>query len=282
MSGAAALAFAAAVAGVLAAWDLLAAAERLGLARRARHAVVQTVRAGSDGRPASAPERRRLALLATGALAAAGWLAAGPWLAIAAAVAGPSAAGAALRMRRARHAAALGRVAAQVARSVGAGMAAGRSVRSALAEAGEGLDGAARAELQRAGRALALGEPTEAVLERLRRRARHPGWDTMVAAILLQRDCGGDLAALLRHLAASLEEAARRERDARAATAQSRFTAWLVFGMPLVAAAVAELADPGFLAGLLGHPLSALLVALAVGLQVLAAACVRRLARSPA
>ena len=75
------------------------------------------------------------------------------------------------------------------------------------------------------------------MLERLRRRASGPAWDTLVAGILLQRDAGGDLAALLRELAGSLEAAARVEADARAATAQARFTARLVLGLPVGAAA---------------------------------------------
>jgi tight adherence protein B len=86
----------------------------------------------------------------------------------------------------------------------------------------------AEAELRAPRRALALGEPTEAVLERLRRRAADPAWDTIVAAILLQREAGGDLASLLRATAAAQEEAERVEADARTASAQARFTAWLV------------------------------------------------------
>ena len=72
-----------------------------------------------------------------------------------------------------------------------------------------------------------------------------PAWDTLVAAILLQRDAGGDLAGLLRDLAASLEAAARVDADARAATAQARFTARLVLWLPAGAAVLAELARPG-------------------------------------
>ena len=58
-------------------------------------------------------------------------------------------------------------------------------------------------------------------------RAPHgaPAYDTLVAAILLQRDAGGDLAGLLRGVARSLEESARVAADARTATAQARFTA---------------------------------------------------------
>ena len=115
---------------------------------------------------------------------------------------------------------------------------------------------------------------------RLRARAGSHAWDTLTAAVLLQRDAGGDLAALLRELAVSGEAAERAERDARAATAQARFTAWLVLGLPAAAACLAELAAPGFLATLAGNPLSAWLAGLGVLLQLVALACVRRLARS--
>ena len=61
---------------------------------------------------------------------------------------------------------------------------------------------------------LALGAPTETVLADLRARAADPAWDTLIAATLLQRDAGGDLAALLRSIAASREHARRIEADA--------------------------------------------------------------------
>jgi hypothetical protein len=117
-------------------------------------------------------------------------------------------------------------------------------------------------------------------IERLRRRAADPRWDTIVAAILLQREAGGDLARLLRTIAAAQEDAARVEADARSLTAQARFTAWLVTLLPAGAALLAELASPGLVAGLLAHPLSAWLVATAAVLQVLAFTAIARLARS--
>ena len=117
------------------------------------------------------------------------------------------------------------------------------------------------------------------MLERLRARAASPAWDTMVAGILLQRDAGGDLASLLRDLAHSLDAAARAERDGEAATAQARFTARLVAGLPAGAAALAELSSPGLIASRLGDPLPATLILLAIGLQVVALLAVRRLTR---
>ncbi len=117
------------------------------------------------------------------------------------------------------------------------------------------------------------------MLERLRRRAGDPRWDTIVAAVLLQRDAGGDLAGLLRTIAAAQEEAARVEADARGLTSQARFTAWLVSLLPLGAAVLAELGQPGYLLSLAREPLTALLLVAAVGCQLAAGILVRRIAR---
>ena len=117
------------------------------------------------------------------------------------------------------------------------------------------------------------------MLERLRLRAACRAWDTLVAAILLQRDAGGDLPALLRELATALEAADRVERDAHTATAQARFTAWLVVALPVAAAALAELAAPGFLAALVAAPLPAALTALALVLQATGLVAIHRIVR---
>jgi tight adherence protein B len=97
--------------------------------------------------------------------------------------------------------------------------------------------------------------------------------------VLLQRDAGGDLAGLLRSLASALEARGRVMADARSATAQARFTAVLVIGLPFAGLALAEIASPGYLRTLAASPLSAILVGGAVGLQVVAYLCVRRIAR---
>ena len=205
---------------------------------------------GADARPSGGGWRcspRR-------ALAAAGWLLGGPGLGVVAAVGGPAVALAARQ----------GAPAPLRAPSVGAG-AAGAARALADAVGGRALDprrdrrrrrdgdrgpGRPRAASRRP-RELALGDPTPDVLERLRRRAADPAWDAIVAGILLQRDAGGDLAGLLRDQAAALEAADRIEREARTATAQARFTARLVLVLPVGAAALAELASPGLIAGLL-------------------------------
>src|SRR5215218_10283097 len=278
MSQAAWLAAGAAGAGVAGAWEALAAVERTRVAPAVARLLEPLARAGREGRVPTAPERRRLWAVAAGALLAAGWLVGGVLLGVVAALAGPAAVVAATRARRRRWREELRRSAPACARTMADALGAGRSIRTAIADAAASAEGAAAHELGTAARALAVGEPTEAVLLRLRLRARSHPWDTLTAAVLLQRDAGGDLAGLLRELAASGEAAERAERDARAATAQARFTAWLVLGLPLAGALLSELAAPGFAASLVANPLSAWFAVLAALLQLTALVCIGHLA----
>jgi tight adherence protein B len=264
---------------VLAAWEALAAIDQRLAARAVGRWLAPLRRRG--GGEASAGERRRLAAVAAGVLFAGGWLMAGPLVALSLAAAGPLAARRALSARRARRRARLAAAAPAVARALADALAGGHSVRGALAAAagGGGIDGPAGEDLRAAAAALATGATTDDVLARLRLAAADPGWDTLVAAILLQRDAGGDLARLLRGLAERLEEARRADADARSATAQARFTAWLVAGLPAGAAALAELGSPGYVASLLREPLTAALVVASAALLVAAIVAVRRIAR---
>ncbi len=280
MSGSALLAALAGALAVAGAWEALGAIERVALARAAARLLAPLLAAGREGRAPTAPERRRLAVVGAATLLAAGWLVAGALAGVVCAAAGPWLVRRAVRARRERWRAELAAGAPAAARAMADALAGGHAIRGSVAVAARGrVGGAAEAELCAAARALALGEPTEAVLEALRRRAAHPAWDTIVAAILLQRDAGGDLSGLLRATAAAQEEAARVDADARTASAQARFTAWLVTLLPVGTALLAELASPGYVRSLLARPLAALALAVALACQVAAFAVIRRLAR---
>lgn len=265
--------------GVFALWELLAAVERLAIARMLSRLLAPLVRARRAGRAPSTPERRRLALLGAAVLLTAGWLLAGPLPGIALAAGGPWALGAVVRRRRGRYRAELARSAPGVARAIADALTAGHSISRALAEAGGGVDGAAAVELAAVADAIALGDDLGEALARLCDRAGCRAYDTLTAAILLQRDAGGDLAALLRDLARAQEAALRSGEDARAATAQARFTGLVVGALPAGAAGIAELASPGALAGVLRVPLAAWLAGFAMLLQCLAVVAIRRLGR---
>ncbi|UTI63178.1 type II secretion system F family protein [Paraconexibacter antarcticus] len=275
---AAALAGAAAVPAL---WAALGLAEESALAVRLGRVLAPLRGARAGAERVSGVERRRLVALLALTLGGGGLLVAGPVAAALAATAGPWGTGRILAARTARWRRAMAEGAPVAARAMADALAGGHAVRGAITEAAVagGAGPVVDAELARARAALAVGAPTADVLEALRRRAHGPQWDTLVAAILLQRDAGGDLAGLLRDLAHGMEAARRVEADARAATGQARFTAGTVAALPLVAAALAELGAPGTFAAIVRSPLGLLLAAAAAVFQVAGMLAVRRLAR---
>jgi tight adherence protein B len=283
MSLAALLAGLAGACAVLAAWEAIAAADEERVAQSVRRWLAPALDAVRRGREPTSPERRRLAALAVLSLLGGGWLLAGPWGGLLLGAAAPWAGRCVLGARLRRRAAALAAGAPSIARAVADALAGGHSVRGALTVAARdgGVTGPAGEELRIAAAALDLGERTDDVLRALARRGSGPTHPlaTLVAAILLQRDAGGDLAALLRGLASALEERGRVVADARSATEQARFTALLVTGLPAAGLALGELTRPGFVIGLAASPVTALMVGLALALQAVAFVCVRRVAR---
>jgi tight adherence protein B len=268
-----------------AAGGLLALAAREALlaspaaARWLRLALEPLRRAEREGYAPSTLERRRLVLLGTGAAALGGWFLGGFALALPLAVAGPAAVGWAIASRRRRYRRAVERSLPEIATAIADSLSAGRSLRASLPAAVASLDGPPARELARLGAELDLGAPTAAVVEGWRQRLGSERVDAFAAALLSQRLAGGDLASLLRSFAAGAAERERVAEDARSATAQARFTGLLVVAMPTGGALLAELLQPGFLAGLVASPPAAVLLAIAAALQLAGFIAIRRFSR---
>jgi tight adherence protein B len=236
-------------------------------------------RVGREGRDPGAAERRRLLLGGAGVAFVAGFVTFGGLVGLALGALGPLAVARLLAARRRRYRRAVDGGVPEMAVAIADALAGGCSLRSALTDAAAGVGGAAGHELRRTAAELAAGAATDDALEAMRRRARSPGMDVLVVACLLQRRAGGDLARLLRDSARALEDQARLEDEVRSATAQARFTALIVVLLPLGGALLAELASPGWFAGLWSSFLTAWLVGIAVMLQILAAVLMNRLGR---
>jgi tight adherence protein B len=280
------LAFVAVAAGVAAARDLaggpvaVLASRGPGWLRAITGLAGTVIRVGREGRDPGAAERRKLLLGGAVVAFAAGVVTFGSLVGLALAAAGPFGTGRILAARRRRYRAAVDAGIPEMAVAIADALSGGCSLRSALAESADGgVAGAAGHELRRTAAELAAGAPTDEALEAMRGRARSPGMDTLVAACLLQRRAGGDLARLLRDSARALEDQARLEDEVRAATAQARFTALIVVLLPLGGALLAELASPGWFAGLWSSFLTAWLVGIALALQAVAAVLMNRMLR---
>ena len=254
-----------------------AGARAPGVGRQLDALVEAVVRLGREGRDPGAVERRRLLL--AGALVAflAGTALAGPSAGLALAAGGPWAVARVLGSRRRRYGRAVDAGVAQMAVAIADAIGGGHSLRGAIAEATVSVEGAAGHELRRAAAELNAGATTDSALAAMRSRVRSVRLDTLVAACLLQRRAGGDLARLLRESARAMEDQARLEDEVSSATAQARFTGLLVVLLPLGGGLLAELASPGWFAGLWSSFLTAWLVGIAIVLQALAAVLMRRL-----
>lgn len=245
----------------------------------AREALRPLGRIGREGYVPSAEERRRLALLGSGAIAATvtALIGVGP-LAIAAA-AGPWCVGAIVARRKEGYRRAVERSVPDVASAIADAISGGNSVRGALGAAARSLEGPPAAELARVAADLELGAPTAEALRGMCARLRSERVDALSTALLSQQIAGGDVASLMRRLASSAAERDRVDDEARAATTQARFTGLLVVALPGGAALFAELLQPGFVSRVLAEPASAAMLVAAAALQIVGFAVIRRLGR---
>jgi tight adherence protein B len=243
-------------------------------------AVAPLSRAGSEGYAPTTDERRRLALLGSGAILALVVLIAGPSPLAIVAAAGPSVAGWLITIRRERYRRAVERSIPDVAAAIADAISGGRSVRGAVASAASSLEGPSGVELSRVGADLELGASTADALAAMRRRLRSTRVDALVTALLSQQVAGGDVASLMRRLGAAAAEHDRVDDEARTATTQARFTGLLVVALPAGATLFAELLDPGFVSRVVTEPASAAMLIAAAGLQLAGFALIRRLGRT--
>ncbi len=244
-----------------------------------RESVKPLRRIASEGHVPSAEEQRRLALLGSASIAALAVLITGPGPWAVAAAAGPWCVGAIVARRSEGYRRAVERSVPDIASAIADAISGGHSVRGALAAASESLEGPSAAELKRVAADLELGASTVVALDGMRSRVRSERVDSLSTALLSQQVAGGDVAALMRRLAAAAAERDRVDDEARAATTQARFTGLLVVALPAGAALFAELLQPGFISRVMGEPASAAMLVAAAGLQVLGFAVIRRLGR---
>ncbi len=235
--------------------------------------------AGDHGLAATDKERLRLQALAGTAGLAGGFLFAGVAGAFLGCLSASWLAARSLVWRRDSYRRRVDSGASSAALAVADALSAGHSVRAALIVAGGGLQGAVGQELRHLGRELETGERADTALEGLRRRCRSRRIDLIVAAVRIQRRSGGSLATLLRGIAITIDDGDRADDEARAASAQARFTSAVVLALPLFGLLLAELAAPGFIGRITGSPAAASLLACAVVLQLAGVVMVRRISR---
>jgi tight adherence protein B len=236
-------------------------------------------RAGSEGYLPTSSERMRLGALAGFAAVITGWFVAGLTAAAVLAALAPSIAAMLIARRRRRYRRGVEAAVPDIARAIADCLSAGHSPRGALVAAASSLDGPAASEFARLRADLELGIPTGDAVDLMAERFASVRIDAFAAAVTSQRVAGGDLAALLRRFAEGAAERDRVAEDARSATAQARFTGYLVVAMPAGAALFTELIRPGFLGSLASSGPALVVLSVSVAMQAAGFVAISKLAR---
>ena len=92
-------------------------------------------------------------------------------------------------------------------------------------------------EFERVTTDVAMGVTLEDALEQMNKRVGSADFDLVVTAVLIQREIGGNLAQILDSISNTINERIRMKREINALTAQGRFSAWVLMGLPFVVAA---------------------------------------------
>jgi tight adherence protein B len=292
VTGTAAAAMLAALAGVLgvaALWEVFGGRtgsgaenrppKQAGLQTWVRSTIEPLARARREGYLPTSDERFRLALLFGLAAVAAGWWLGGPVAGLILAIGAPLLAGWLISRGRRRYRRGVEKSLPDVARAIADCLSAGHSPRGALVAATASLEGPVKSEFQRMRYELEAGAPTTDAIRNLANRFGSPRVDAFATALISQRLAGGDLAALLRRFAEGAAERDRVAEDARSATAQARFTGYLVVAMPAGAALFTELLRPGFFGSIAGSIPALVLVGLSLVFQLFGFILISRLAR---
>lgn len=102
---------------------------------------------------------------------------------------------------------------------------------------------------------------------------------TVVTAVLVQRDSGGNLAEILDKISAVVHSRFRFQRRVRTLSAEGRLSAWILVMIPFVLAIALATFSPGYLPMLMNDPTGRTLVMFAFGAIILGIVWIRRIIR---
>ncbi|MEI7889392.1 MAG: type II secretion system F family protein [Actinomycetes bacterium] len=166
-------------------------------------------------------------------------------------------------------------------RALADGVAAGETFVDSARSVGRAGDGPGSRALRKLATDCERGSSVDLSLSRLTSGPHGDLWAPAAFSVAIHQRCGGDLTRSLRAVASAGESAQRARDEARAATAQARFTANLVCSMPVLALLGLGMIAPERMLRICSNPLSALMLVVAGVLQGIGLLVIRRLAVLP-
>lgn len=122
-----------------------------------------------------------------------------------------------------------------------------------------------------------LGLSLKLALENLVRRVPLLDLRMCVTAVMIQRETGGNLSELLEKVAHTIRERFRIMEDLKTMTLSSRWSAWLLCGLPVFLALYVSFMNPGYMDVMWYDPRGHYLLAIAAVMQVLGILVVKKI-----
>lgn len=124
-----------------------------------------------------------------------------------------------------------------------------------------------------------LGLPQREALLNLTERVPLPDLRFLIAAILIQRETGGNLVEVLDKTAAVLRDRMRLQRQIRVFTAQGRLTGWILTLLPVIMFFLLSAVNPTYMNNLVSDPLGIKIMIAGVVLMVIGGLVIRKIIR---
>ena len=154
---------------------------------------------------------------------------------------------------------------------------AGHSLSTGLQMMGEELPHPLAGEFQKAYDQHSLGMSLEDSLRETAQRVESSDFAFFVTAVLVQRQTGGDLSEVLKNISAMIRGRVRLAQHVKAKTAEGRFTGYVLVAFPAVMFLLSWYMNPGYAGVLIHDPSGRMLLATAVGLQILGLVAIKKI-----
>jgi tight adherence protein B len=182
-----------------------------------------------------------------------------------------------VRRRASRRAAALNSQVGDLLDLLASSMRAGFGFQQSMELASREQPDPIAAELRQTIRETSLGVSTEEALERLVTRTGDADLDLVIAAVLIQRRVGGNLASVLDNITQMIRDRARVRGEIQTLTAQARLSGKIVGFLPVGLAAAIYAMQPTYMDPLFHEPIGRLLLVTAIGLETVGFFIVNRI-----
>ena len=154
---------------------------------------------------------------------------------------------------------------------------AGFSFMQALEHIANEMDDPVRSEIHKVVRDVNIGVTLESALENMTHRICSKDFELVVAAVLIQRQVGGNLAQILDSISETINDRIRMRREVQALTAQGRLSGFIMALLPLVMGALLQTINPQYMEPLFTEPIGRMALGIAAVLVILAFVVIRRI-----